>query len=135
MTSFLENIDQFLKLMPDFRPRGLFDKIRPKCSVLYYPLEIPEQFLKMETNSSPAIKAVSTCSPNNDLTMNESTCDQTNGINSHQKPLHIVWPHRWYAAWTNLYLLKYLMTVLSLLYFVGNMTKDQKSFAQYYKNC
>ena len=137
MESFLENIDQFFKLMPDFRPRDLLDKIRPKCSVLYYPLEIPEQFLKTEINSSPTIKAVSTSSTNNDLTTKESTCDQTSGINSlmEQKPLHIVWPHRWYIACTDLYQLKYLKTVLTLLYFVGNMTKDQKSFAQYYKNC
>ena len=99
MTSFLENIDPFLKLMPDFRPSGLFDKIRPKCSVLYYPLEIPEQVLMTDINSSPTIKVINTCSTNNDLTMNEPPCDhQTSGIDSltQQKSLHIVWPHRWY---------------------------------------
>ena len=41
MDSFLNNIDPFLKLMPDYRPKGLAEVIRVKCCVLYYPLDFP----------------------------------------------------------------------------------------------
>ena len=41
MDSFLDGIDSHLRLMPDSRPRGLTDLIRHKCSVLYFPLELP----------------------------------------------------------------------------------------------
>ncbi|XP_048576892.1 glycosyltransferase-like domain-containing protein 1 isoform X2 [Nematostella vectensis] len=39
MTSFLNNIDSFLKLMPDHRPNGIYDQIKPKCQVVYFPLQ------------------------------------------------------------------------------------------------
>ena len=47
MMSFLNTIDSYLHLMPDYRPKGLAERIKPKCSVLYYPVEIPQSIDKV----------------------------------------------------------------------------------------
>ncbi|XP_016996177.2 tRNA-queuosine alpha-mannosyltransferase [Drosophila takahashii] len=37
-TSFLDNVQPFLKIQPDFRIKGIREKIEKKCQVLYFPV-------------------------------------------------------------------------------------------------
>lgn len=61
MSSFLDSIDIYLKLMPDYRPKGLADLIRPKCRILYFPLELPTSDLggakRKNTQREPELTA------------------------------------------------------------------------------
>ena len=43
MESFLISIETFLKLMPDFRPKNVQEKIRLKSKVLYYPMAFVDE--------------------------------------------------------------------------------------------
>lgn len=38
-STFLDNIKTILKLLPDYKPKNLRQKIEQKCDVLYYPID------------------------------------------------------------------------------------------------
>lgn len=76
MMSFLNTIDSYLHLMPDYRPKGLAERIKPKCSVLYYPVEIPQSIDKVCSPQKGVLRAAvddETLSLNSSLTKAEST--------------------------------------------------------------
>ena len=51
MDSFLNGISGFMKKMPDYRPKGIADLIRPKCQVLHFPLTFPQEETKTALQS------------------------------------------------------------------------------------
>ena len=40
MNSFLNTISSFMSIVPDHRPKQLSEKIAPKCSFLYFPINL-----------------------------------------------------------------------------------------------
>ena len=67
MNSFLNNINSYFKVMPDYRPKNLKERITPKCSVLYYALPL-------------------------EVSLNKKLVQYTV---KNDEPLHIIWAHRW----------------------------------------
>eukprot|EP00002_Diphylleia_rotans_P014532 TRINITY_DN2833_c0_g1_i6.p1 TRINITY_DN2833_c0_g1~~TRINITY_DN2833_c0_g1_i6.p1 ORF type:complete len:270 (-),score=44.55 TRINITY_DN2833_c0_g1_i6:159-968(-) len=67
MSSFIEGLVTFLNHMPDYRPKDQIATIRAKSRVLHFPI----CFTPVHREAS-----------------------SLQGI-SNEKPLHIVWPHRW----------------------------------------
>ncbi|XP_037345169.2 glycosyltransferase-like domain-containing protein 1 [Pungitius pungitius] len=110
MDSFLSSISSFMKKIPDHRPKDLDQLIRPKCLVLYYPIQFPDV-------SRPKVEYKVVSSPeempdeaqigsgefpslgNQQEDPHESRTDQRpvskRDPGDQMKPLHIVWPHRW----------------------------------------
>ena len=94
MDSFLSGIDSYLRLMPDFRPQGLADVIRPKCQVLYFPLDLP---LSVSPDCRETDDATDADVQNDSGHIENKYDSTTDGTTLVSQPLHIVWPHRWYA--------------------------------------
>jgi len=52
MTSFLSNIDSFLKLVPDHRPKCVKESLVHKCFVLYFPIsDLPDAVMTNENQA------------------------------------------------------------------------------------
>ncbi|XP_028391200.1 glycosyltransferase-like domain-containing protein 1 isoform X2 [Dendronephthya gigantea] len=84
MDSFLNSIESFLKLMPDFRPKDIQNTIRSKSIVLYFPVKLIDENI------------FSTDDAVNDEEHERSQDEEIpSEISPTEEPLHIVWPHRW----------------------------------------
>lgn len=86
MESFLNNINMHWKVMPDYRPKDVEQKLGAKCQVLYFPLEVPHGRM---------------------LPSDYVGDDQL---------LHIVWPHRWYRFILFKCIFIYLFLIISFIF-------------------
>uniref|UniRef100_A0A3B4C3T2 tRNA-queuosine alpha-mannosyltransferase n=1 Tax=Pygocentrus nattereri TaxID=42514 RepID=A0A3B4C3T2_PYGNA len=114
MDSFLSSISTFMKTMPDHRPKGLDQLIRPKCRVLYFPIrfaDVTRSVLSPFHNPPPPkhtrthTPPTSLCSLQFEGPLQENDMEEmAHHLTFSQcvdreprmpRPLHIVWPHRW----------------------------------------
>ena len=121
--SFLSSIQSFMRIVPDFRPKHLREKIFPKCSVLYIPILLLAEVgnvSKDEALADEDLKVLESRHPlaekrGNSLhlipgeieepardpsyedlaVMEEIKLSSTLQAYHEQSVLHIVWPHRW----------------------------------------
>lgn len=67
-TSFLDNVQPFLNIQPDFRIKNIREKVEKNCQVLYFPIKF---------NEFPSRREI----------LPRADADQ--------ECLHLIWPHRW----------------------------------------
>lgn len=80
--------------MPDYRPKGLADLIKPKCQVLYFPVELPPSVPHEPSHSGEETDSVR--EPMDVVQKGDGIRYDETPVETSQ-PLHIVWPHRWYG--------------------------------------
>uniref|UniRef100_A0A3P9GY37 tRNA-queuosine alpha-mannosyltransferase n=1 Tax=Oryzias latipes TaxID=8090 RepID=A0A3P9GY37_ORYLA len=114
MESFLSAIPSHMKKIPDHRPKNLDELIRPKCVVLSYPVQFPDVTRLLPQHKLLKPRPVVTCPSDHSSCRDEdrlmqSRCDEDppqsscavqqpacgEPLSGQEKPLHIVWPHRW----------------------------------------
>ncbi|XP_016983570.1 glycosyltransferase-like domain-containing protein 1-like [Drosophila rhopaloa] len=74
-TSFLDNVQPFLNIQPDFKLKRIREKIEKKCQVLYFPVKFDK--MPKRTMNHPG---------NGDTDLDKDR---------DQECLHLIWPHRW----------------------------------------
>ncbi|XP_018518506.1 glycosyltransferase-like domain-containing protein 1 [Lates calcarifer] len=112
MDSFLSSISSFMKKIPDHRPTDLDRLIRPKCMVLNYPVQFPDvnrmlpkhKLLRWQVkqqqispDEAQTQRSDDQQDPHQSMSepMSEQKPDPEVDSEDQEKPLHIVWPHRW----------------------------------------
>ena len=122
--SFLKAVDTYLNRIPYEKPKGVSEEIRKKCHVLNFPIVFPNiQDIKDSLRKKDGVTTTTITTTTSALSNHESrdrySCmsqnmedhhgshkrpcleaNATDGIcpstQKQLKPLHIVWPHRWY---------------------------------------
>lgn len=101
MNSFLSSIPSFLSIVPDYRPKQISDKIAPKCSVVYFPVEVMRLPGTKERRGNVQAKNVTNeasefCTKGREeWSESDTSCVSSVQLSQCESVLHILWPHRW----------------------------------------
>jgi len=85
-----------MSIVPDYKPKNLRARIEPKCSVLHIPvIMIAEPSTSSSNGNSPAPNDDSATSATGQDNNRTTPGDASDLTPRPDKPLHILWPHRW----------------------------------------